>query len=73
MATSMGAKAPEGGHRLDGYSMPAGTQPSDLYQTQHPADNSLIDGNITITTDGSTGFTVSTSQSGLLRNYSLDE
>ncbi len=45
----------------------------DVYQTQHPADNTLIDGNIAITTDGTTGFTVSTSQSGVLRNYPLDE
>ncbi len=45
----------------------------DVYQTQDPADNSLIDGNITITTDGATGFNVSTSQSGLLKNYPLDE
>ena len=45
----------------------------DVYQTQHAADNTLIDGDITITTDGTTGFTVSTSQSGLLKNYPLDE
>ncbi len=47
------------------------TATGDVYQTEHPADNSLIDGNITITTDDTTGFTVSTSQSGVLRNYSL--
>ena len=45
----------------------------DVYQTQDPADNSLIDGNINITTDGTTGFTVSTSQSGSLNNYPLDD
>lgn len=44
----------------------------DVYQTQHPDDNTLIDGDVTITTDGSTGFTVTTSNSGINKAYPLD-
>ncbi len=44
----------------------------DVYQTQSPADNSIIDGDVTVITNGSTGFTVST-DAGATVSYTLDE
>ena len=44
----------------------------DVYQTQDPDTGDLVDGDITITTDGSTGFTVAT-ETGTTASYSLDE
>jgi beta-lactamase superfamily II metal-dependent hydrolase len=45
----------------------------DVYQTQSPVDNSLIDGNISVLTDGLTGFTVTTSTDNHTVTYTLDE
>lgn len=45
----------------------------DVYQTQDEDSNALVDGNVTVTTDGTSSFTVTTSASGLERTYALDE
>lgn len=44
----------------------------DVYQTQN-GQNNPVDGNVTVTTDGQTGFTVETSASGVRRDYPLHE
>jgi len=43
----------------------------DVYQTQDSSDNALIDGDVSVTTDGETGFTVNT-QTGTVADYNLD-
>lgn len=44
-----------------------------VFQTQSAADNTLIDGDITVTTDGATSFTVIGEQSGTTVTSLLDE
>jgi beta-lactamase superfamily II metal-dependent hydrolase len=44
---------------------------ADVFITQD-GENALLDGNITVTTDGSTLLTVTTSAPGISRSYSLD-
>jgi beta-lactamase superfamily II metal-dependent hydrolase len=43
----------------------------DVYQTQDPSDNTIIDGDTTVTTDGLNGFTVAT-EAGAVASYGLD-
>jgi len=43
----------------------------DVYQTQSPTDNSIIDGDVTVSTDGLSGFTVDT-ETGAAVTYDLD-
>ena len=45
----------------------------DVYITQSATDNSLVDGDITIVTDGTTGLTVTTETSAAETDYPLDE
>ena len=45
----------------------------DVYVTQSSEDNALIDGTITIATDGISGLTVTTETSGTAIEYPLDE
>ena len=45
----------------------------DVYITQSSADNALINGTITIVTDGISGFTVTTETSGTAIEYPLDD
>jgi beta-lactamase superfamily II metal-dependent hydrolase len=43
----------------------------DAFQTQDPADNALVDGDVTVRTDGTSGFTV-TGETGGGSTYLLD-
>jgi competence protein ComEC len=43
----------------------------EVYQTQDSADNSLIDGDVMVSTDGRSGFTV-TAETGTVADYDLD-
>jgi beta-lactamase superfamily II metal-dependent hydrolase len=44
-----------------------------VFQTQEPINNGLVDGDIIVTTDGSTGFTITGQQSGKTVSGLLDE
>lgn len=46
---------------------------STLYQTNSPVDNSPVDGNIIVTTNGIDSFTVKTTASGKTNTFPLDE
>ncbi len=74
LALSFRAGANELDVYLLGDRVPTPPNPAGIpHETQDPTDNTLIDGNITITTDGLTGFTVTTDQSGVGKSYLLDE
>ncbi len=44
-----------------------------VFQTQEPINNGLVDGDIVVTTDGTTGFTITGEQSGNTVTSPLDE
>ncbi len=44
-----------------------------VFQTQEPINNGLADGDIVVTTDGTTGFTITGEQSGKTVTSPLDE
>ena len=44
-----------------------------VFQTQEPINNGLVDGDIVVTTDGTTGFTITGEQSGKTVTSPLDE
>ena len=43
----------------------------DVYQTQNAADNALVDGDVTVVTDGISGFTIS-AEIGTSSSYAVD-
>ncbi len=44
-----------------------------MFQTQEPINNGLVDGDIVVTNDGTTGFTTTGEQSGKTVTSLLDE
>ena len=44
-----------------------------MFQTQEPINNDLVDGDIVVTTDGTTAFTITGEQSGKTVTSPLDE
>ncbi len=44
-----------------------------VFQTQEPINYALVDGDIVVTTDGTTGFTITGEQSGNTVTSPLDE
>jgi putative cell wall-binding protein/beta-lactamase superfamily II metal-dependent hydrolase len=48
-------------------------QPGDVFTTNNPNDGSVVDGDVTVTTSGTSSFTVHTSAGDLTLTYGMDE